>query len=84
MGHSLKLPSPTKLAWLWVIFLQLARRAALPARCSTLHLFSVYEGVGMEGGGRMAKGGSPWKRKECGKIKNKWRKKLTERKRQNL
>ncbi len=29
MGNTLKLPSPTKL-----IFLQLSRRAALPARCS--------------------------------------------------
>jgi hypothetical protein len=34
--HPLKLPSPTKLA----IFLQLARRATLPARCSVLYLFS--------------------------------------------
>ncbi len=33
-GHPLKLPSPTKLARLWVTFLQLARRGALPARGS--------------------------------------------------
>jgi hypothetical protein len=39
MGHSLKLLSPTKLPG-WVIFLQLARRAAFPARCSVLYLFS--------------------------------------------
>ncbi len=32
------------------------------------------------GGGRMVKGGSPWKRKECGEIKNRWRRKPTERK----
>jgi hypothetical protein len=38
-GHPLKLLSPTKLAR-WVIFLHLARRAALPARCSILYLFS--------------------------------------------
>ncbi len=39
--NPLKLPSPTKLARLgWVIFPQLGRRAALPARCSILYLFS--------------------------------------------
>jgi len=31
----------------------------------------------MEGGGRMRKGGFPWKRKECGKIKNKIAKKAS-------
>jgi hypothetical protein len=38
----------------------------------------------MEGGGRIVKGGSPWKRKECGKIKNKIAKKAYREKRQNL
>jgi hypothetical protein len=40
-GYPLKLSSPPNLAG-WVIFLQLARRGALPARCSVLsHVISL-------------------------------------------
>ncbi len=81
MGHPLKLPSPTKLAWLGH-FPPASQAGPLPSGlagsvfCISFLCLRLIEGVRVGGRGRMVKVGFPWKRKECGKIKNKIAKKF--------